>query len=63
MTTFPTARSLFLPSFCFSSSFRLRETSAAWSLARTSLRKGLIVSLATILFPAVAWMTTSTGQH
>jgi hypothetical protein len=50
------------PAFCFSSSLRRRETSAACSLASTSLRKGLMVSRATMRLPEAAWMTISAEQ-
>jgi hypothetical protein len=53
MTTEPTARSFFRPSFCFSSSFRRLLRSLACSLARTSLRYGLIVARATMRLPAL----------
>jgi hypothetical protein len=55
ITTEPTARSFFRPSFCFSSSFLRRDKSLACSLARTSFRNGLMVARATILRPAAAF--------
>jgi hypothetical protein len=54
ITTLPTDRSRFRPSFCLSSSFFRLEMSLACSLAKTSFRNGLRVSRATTLLPVAA---------
>src|SRR6202521_5500084 len=59
ISTLPTRFRRFFPSFCFSSSLRLRVTSPPSHLAVTSLRISGTVSRATILPPIAAWMGTS----